>query len=92
MTVTHGPEVAAAILDLCAIPAADRQACALMLGTPADSGTQRALESLDARWGDAAAPEPKHLDGVTSSGGSRPSCASPRWRPNGWSAPASPPR
>lgn len=64
MTVTHGPEVAAAILDLCAIPAADRQACTLMLGTPADSGTQRALESLDARWGDAAAPELKHLDGV----------------------------
>ncbi|MFJ6416394.1 acyltransferase domain-containing protein [Paeniglutamicibacter sp. NPDC091659] len=65
MTVTHGPEVTAAILDLCAIPAVDRRACTLMLDTPADPGTQRALETLDARWGDAEAPVLKQLDGVT---------------------------
>lgn len=64
MTVTHGPETAAAILDLCAIPDVDRQACTRMLGTPADPGTQRALETLDARWRDAAAPALTQLDGV----------------------------
>ncbi|MGL3807282.1 acyltransferase domain-containing protein [Paeniglutamicibacter sp. R2-26] len=64
MTVTHGPETAAAILDLCAIPDIDRQACTRMLGTPADRGTQLALETLDARWGNAEAPALKQLDGV----------------------------
>ena len=64
MTVTHGPEAAAAILDLCAIPDIDRQDCTLMLGTPAEPGTQLALETLDARWGNADAPAPTQLDGV----------------------------
>lgn len=54
-----------AVLDLCAVPAADRQKCARMLSGQADAGTRKAIELLAERWGDAEAPLLKHVEGVS---------------------------
>ncbi|PQZ87332.1 hypothetical protein CQ018_17915 [Arthrobacter sp. MYb227] len=54
-----------AVLDLCAVPAAEQEICARMLSGQADAGTRKAIELLAERWGDAQAPLLKHVDGIT---------------------------
>ena len=54
-----------AVLDLCAVPAADREICAHMLSGQADAGTRKAIELLAERWFDAEAPLLKHVEGIT---------------------------
>lgn len=54
-----------AVLDLCAVPAIDRETCARMLAGSADAGTRRAIELLAERWGDPDAELPKHVEGIS---------------------------
>lgn len=54
-----------AVLDLCAVPAVDREICARMLSGQADAGTRKAIELLAERWDDAEAPLLKQVEGVT---------------------------
>lgn len=54
-----------AVLDLCAVPAVDRDICARMLAGSADSGTRRAIEMLAERWGDPDAQLPRHIEGIS---------------------------